>query len=178
MPIESDQTEEVPRLVVPAGQSSSKVLEFVSSCLVNESKAALRRLIASGAIKVNGSAVSTATTLRVGDVVSLPQGLNVSPPPAQSMAIEVLYEDDAHLCVNKPSGWPVLPTRAGGADGFYRSVIGLLNRDAPPGGPYRRPHFVHRLDRDTSGVLLVAKTVDAGRALSSFPAPSWTWTSL
>ncbi|MHC5035203.1 MAG: RluA family pseudouridine synthase [Planctomycetota bacterium] len=138
----------------------------MSSRLVNESKARLRRLIASGAIKVNGSAVSTARTLGVGDVVFLPPGLNVGPPPAQSMAIDVLYEDDVHLCVNKPSGWPVLPTRSGGGDGFYRSVIGLLNRDSPPGGPYQRPHFVHRLDRDTSGALLVAKTVDAGRALS------------
>lgn len=154
-------------LVVPPEQSGTELLEFLSLQLVNTSKTALRRLIASGRIRLNGLAVTGAGAVSAGDRISLPAELEVSPPPEQTLPIDVLYEDGEHLCINKPAGHPVLPGRKGEAAELYRSLIAVVNRDAPPGGPYRRPHLVHRLDRDTSGVLLVAKTVEAGRALST-----------
>jgi 23S rRNA pseudouridine1911/1915/1917 synthase len=154
------------KLVVPPDQPGRALLEFVSAYLINESKVSLRRLIASGRVRVNGAAAGTGRIVLSGDEVSLPPGLVLSAPPAQEMAVQVLYEDADHLCANKPAGVPVLPGRTGQGAGFYRSLVALLNRSAPPGGPFARPHVVHRLDRDTSGVLLVAKTLEAGRALS------------
>ncbi|MHC4479660.1 MAG: RluA family pseudouridine synthase [Planctomycetota bacterium] len=153
-------------LTVPADAAGESLLEFLSLRLLSESKTRLRRAIASGRIRLNGSAVSTGTALKPKDVIALPAGMGPSPPPQQVLPIEVLYEDEDHLCVNKPPGHPVLPTRAGGGHEFHDSLIAYVNRDAPPGGPYRRPHLVHRLDRETSGALLVAKNVEAGRALS------------
>ena len=153
------------RLGVDRALSGSSALEFVSAWLVNESKTSLRRLIAGGRIRVNGSAVSPGTPVWAGDAVSLPPGLLPAPVPAQEMPIEVLCEDEDHLCINKPAGYPVLPGRSGGDAELHRSLVAWLNRDAPAGGPYVRPHLVHRLDRETSGVLLVAKTARAGRAL-------------
>ncbi len=153
-------------LTVTAEGQGERLLEFLSSRLINESKTALRRLIGAGRILLNGHAAPTGEALRAGDLVSLPLGLAPGPPPAQSIPIEVLHEDADHLCIDKPAGWPVLPGRRGEKADFYRSLTALLNRDAPPGGPYERPHVVHRLDRETSGVLLVGRHVAAGRALS------------
>jgi len=157
-----------PGFVLTVGQQEGgeRLLEFLSSRLINESKTTLRRLVGAGRILLNGHAAPTGEALRAGDRVSLPPGLAPGPPPEQAIPIEVLYQDADHLCVDKPAGWPVLPGRRGQGAEFYRSLVALLNRDAPPGGPYVRPHVVHRLDRETSGVLLVACHVAAGRALS------------
>jgi 23S rRNA pseudouridine1911/1915/1917 synthase len=153
-------------LTVPESEQGARLLEFLSARFINESKTALRRLVGAGRILLNGRPAPTGEALRAGDVLSLPQGLLAGPPPQQTVPVEVLCEDADHLCVNKPSGWPVLPGRRGEGGEFYRSLVALLNRDAPAGGPYVRPHVVHRLDRETSGVLLVARHVAAGRALS------------
>jgi RluA family pseudouridine synthase len=161
-----DDYEPAVSLTVRPEESGRALLEFVGSHLINLSKIALRRLIASGRIRLNGSAAVPATIVWTGDAVSLPPGMVPSPPPAQTVAIPVIHEDADHLCINKPAGAPVLPGRMGEGGEFYRSLVALLNRDAPPGGPYRRPHVVHRLDRETSGVLLVAKSAEAGCALS------------
>jgi len=142
------------------------LLEFLSCQLIGESKTRLRRLIGSGAIRLNGTAATPRRTVHTADVVTLPPGLEHTTPPRQALAIRVIYEDDALLCIDKPAGHPVLPARGGRDAELFQSLLALLNRDAPPGGPYRRPHVVHRLDRETSGTLLVAKTVQAGRALS------------
>jgi 23S rRNA pseudouridine1911/1915/1917 synthase len=151
---------------VPAELSGAGLLEAVAAHLVNESKTRLRRLIGSGLIRLNGSAVTPRTAVRQGDVISLPAGLRAGALPTQVVPIDVLYEDDEMLCVSKPAGYPVLPGRTGEGAEFFRSLVALVNRASPPGGPYVRPHVVHRLDRETSGVLLVAKSVEAGRALS------------
>ncbi|KPK57851.1 MAG: hypothetical protein AMK73_09710, partial [Planctomycetes bacterium SM23_32] len=127
------------------------MLEFAASWLINESKGSLRRLISSGRIRVNGRDASGGRTLWTGDVVGLPAGLSVTPLPAPALDLDVLHEDAHHLCVNKPAGFPVLPDRSGGGGEFYRSLLAHVNRDLPADGPYRRPHLVHRLDRDTSG---------------------------
>jgi RluA family pseudouridine synthase len=166
MVIKPDEAEPSVNLIVRPDESGTGLLEFLSSYLINESKISLRRLVAWGRIKVSGSPGTTGRTVWSGDVVSLPPGLAPSPPPPQTMPISVLHEDADHLCLNKPPGVPVLPGRMGEGAEFYRSLVALLNRDAPAGGPYVRPHIVHRIDRETSGILLVAKTVKAGRALS------------
>ncbi len=153
------------RLTVPTDESGESLLEFVSARFIRESKTRLRRLIASGEFRVNGAASSPGSAVWTDDVIACPTGLNAGPPREASLPIEVLYEDADHLCVNKPAGRPVLPGRSGRGAEFHESLTAHLNADAPPGGPYRRPHPVHRLDAGTSGVLLVAKTVQAGRAL-------------
>jgi len=154
------------QLPVPAGQAGVRLLEFLSGRLINESKSTMRRLVGSGRILVNGRAAATGRTLRTGEVVTLPPGLAPGGPPDQVLPIEVLYEDQDHLCVNKQPGFPVLPGRRGEGAEFYHSLVALLNRGVAAGGPYVRPHLVHRLDRQTSGVLLVARHAEAARALS------------
>ena len=142
------------------------VLSLLSALLARESKTRLRRLIAGGLIRVNGKGVSTGTTVKEGDLICLPDDVDLGPPPEASLAIEILREDAAHLVACKPPGHSVLPARNGSDRQFYDSLFALLNRLAPQGGPYVRAHIVHRLDRETSGVLLVAKDEQASRKLS------------
>ncbi len=145
--------------------AGADVLGLLSALLINESKARLRRLVATGHIRVNGKAVVTTARLSAGDIVSLPPRLDTGPPRPASLRIELLHEDEDHVVVNKPAGHTVLPDRSGRRE-FYDALVAALNRETPPDGPYVRPHIVHRLDRETSGVLLVAKSEDAARALS------------
>jgi len=147
----------------------TELLDFLSRRLVKVSKKTLRHLIAQGEIRMNDRTVRPKYTLHSGDLITVPAHLDDSAPRAEEDApldIEVLHEDDQHIAVNKPPGYPVLPDRQGKQREFYISVMSLLNRNRPPEGPYIRPHILHRLDRETSGVLLVAKNRKASRALS------------
>ena len=155
-----------PTIHVPGQVAGRRLLEFLSERLINEPKSRLRRLVAEGYVRLNGNAAATVTILREGDAISLPPGLDLGPPAPSALTVEVLREDAEHLVINKPAGVVVLPARGGGEDSLYHALAALLNRDAPAQGPYVRPHVVHRLDRETSGVLLVAKGEAAARALS------------
>jgi 23S rRNA pseudouridine1911/1915/1917 synthase len=153
-------------LDIDAALEGESILEALSALIVNESKTRLRRLIAEGKVELNEHRVSPKTAVHEGDRVTLPGDLDLSQPPPQRMEFNVLQEDDAHVVIDKPPGVPVLPTRDGSDREFYDSLKAYVNRNSPPGGPYNRPHLVHRLDRETSGVLLVAKTTAASRQLS------------
>jgi 23S rRNA pseudouridine1911/1915/1917 synthase len=80
--------------------------------------------------------------------------------------VKVLHEDEDHIVIDKAPGHPVVARGRGGEPCLYDALLALLNEGVPDGGPYVRPHIVHRLDRETSGVLLVAKNERAGRELS------------
>jgi 23S rRNA pseudouridine1911/1915/1917 synthase len=151
---------------VPESAAGEPLLEFLSRRLINESKTRMRRLIGSGRILLNDSAGPTMRRVQAGDTITLPADLDTTGPPARQMPLDVIHCGPDHICIDKPPGVPVLPGRGGEGAEFYESVVAFMNRDAPEGGPYERPHPVHRLDKDTSGVLLVARNVEAGRKLS------------
>jgi 23S rRNA pseudouridine1911/1915/1917 synthase len=94
------------------------------------------------------------------------------PPPRktdlvpQDLPLDLLFEDEALLIVNKPSGLTVHPG-AGQRDGTLANALAFHMRNLPELGGSDRPGIVHRLDKDTSGVMVVAKTEAAMRALSA-----------
>lgn len=153
-------------MAVGPQDAGADLLSFLSARFIRESKTRLRRLVAAGGVSVNGQAARGTRTLASGDVVEVPEDVPAGPPPPASVEIEVLHEDARHLVVNKPAGLPVIPARGGAGREFYDSLAARLNAEAPEAGPYVRPHVVHRLDRETSGVLLVAKDQEAGRELA------------
>jgi len=128
-----------------------------------ESRAEAQRLIAAGRVLVDGAPVAKRAALRAGQVVEVRPA---APPPAtlapEDMDLTVPYEDDALLVVDKPAGLVVHPAR-GHATGTL--VHGLLGREVAGGDDPTRPGIVHRLDRDTSGLMVVAKTERAHRRL-------------
>jgi 23S rRNA pseudouridine1911/1915/1917 synthase len=127
------------------------------------SRSAAQRLIDAGLVRVDGEARAKRHRLRAGERVSVsPEA--VEPPPAASgedAPYGIAYEDDHLMVVDKPAGVVVHPS-AGHATGTLSQA--LAARGAAGGDPWR-PGIVHRLDRDTSGLLVVAKSDAVHRAL-------------
>ena len=137
---------------------------FLVRRLSDHSRAALGRLICSGAIRVNDLQVKAGYRLRAKDTITVVYPENeVTALLGQPIAFDILYEDDDLLVVNKPAGLVVHPG-AGNRQGTL--VNGLLYRyPSLPGNDPERPGIVHRLDKDTSGILLVAKSENGLRGL-------------
>jgi len=133
---------------------------------VDLSRARIQSLIKDGAITVNGSTKKPSYQLKPGDTIKIryvPRELILQ--PSEEVAFELVYEDDSVLVVNKPPGLVVHPS-AGHNTGTL--VHGLLHKCASLSslsGPIR-PGIVHRLDKDTSGLLVVAKGDRAHRILA------------
>lgn len=143
------------------------------------SRTRLQALIASGRVALRGPAQSAArgtitrvrpsTRVRAGDIVDVeipPRGAAVEVLHPEPIPLAVIYEDDDLLVVNKPPGMTVHPG-AGQSSGTLVHAVLARCPDLPPIGGADRPGIVHRLDKDTSGLLVVAKTEAAWRGLQA-----------
>ncbi len=136
---------------------------FLHQVLVQVSRSKLRAHIERGAVIVNGEVkTKSGTILKPGDVVISEPPEETAPQPLSPvpMELDVRYEDDSILVVNKPRGLPVHPANTlTGAT----LVHGLLARGTAlsEGSAEFRPGIVHRLDKETTGLLIVAKTDSA-----------------
>lgn len=156
--------------VVPAGQSPRRLDVFVTTQSARLSRAAAQRWIEGGLITVNDRRAKPAQRIRPGDVIACHvaerPALPVEPEP---IPIEVLHEDAAILVVNKPPGIVMHPAPGNWTGTLLNALVHHVRRGAPSGdgdGQRIRPGLVHRLDKGTSGVLVIAKTDAAHRHLS------------
>jgi 23S rRNA pseudouridine1911/1915/1917 synthase len=115
------------------------------------------RAIDNDALRVNGRAVKASYRVRAGDRVELELPLpELSEALPEDIAIDVVFEDESVLVVNKPAGLVVHPARGHASGTLVNAVLfhhAVEDDEAP-----ERPGIVHRLDRDTSGVMVIAKT--------------------
>jgi 23S rRNA pseudouridine1911/1915/1917 synthase len=148
------------RHVVPETAAGERLDRFVAALPGVGSRAASERLLAAGAVLVDGEARPKSHRLTGGEEIRVESGALQEPDPAPPPEIRVAYEDDHLLVVDKPAGVVVHPA-AGHTSGTL--VDGLVGRSA--GGDPARPGIVHRLDRDTSGLLVVARTEEAYEGL-------------
>jgi len=124
----------------------------------------IRRAIESGAITLNGRRAGPGDSVVPGDLVTLQgEGLPEITPVARTL--HVLYEDNSLIAVDKPAGVSVVPERGRRAWPFMGML--LYHAETCPLCGGARFRVVHRLDRDTTGAVVVAKTLEAGRALSA-----------
>lgn len=127
----------------------------------------VKQLIDRGLVLVGENQVKAGYRLRVGDEVSVvippPQDTDVKP---ENIPLEILYEDDQLAVINKPKGLVVHPA-AGNWDGTLVNALLFHLTDLSGIGGELRPGIVHRLDKDTSGLMIVAKTDKAHAYLSS-----------
>ncbi len=154
-------------LTVAPGESGWRLDLFLVHYLPDYSRMHLRRVITAGEVSVDGRGGKPSYRLKPGQRVSLvlPELPREAPKP-ENIPLDVLYEDDDLAVVNKPSGMVVHPARGHWA-GTLASALSyrFAGQLSSTGGP-TRPGIVHRLDRDTSGVILVAKNDQAHRRLA------------
>ncbi|SHH83076.1 RluA family pseudouridine synthase [Desulfofustis glycolicus] len=154
---------------VPDGYHGTRLDHFLVRMLPASSRARIIAAVKAGSIVLNGTAVKAGHRLKGGDVIAghlAAEAAETVAPRAQPVDFTVLHEDDALLVVAKPPGLVVHPG-SGNRDGTL--INGLLYRfRALAGvGDAARPGIVHRLDKDTSGVLVVARTAAVHRQLVS-----------
>ncbi|HEY7018607.1 MAG TPA: RluA family pseudouridine synthase [Gaiellaceae bacterium] len=145
--------------VVPETAAGERLDRFVAALPGVGSRAAAERLLAARAVLVDGVARAKSHRLEGGEEVLVEQAQE-APAPRPAPELRIVYEDEHLLVVDKPAGVVVHPA-AGHAAGTL--VQALAGRTA--GGDPERPGIVHRLDRDTSGLIVVARTEEAYEGL-------------
>jgi 23S rRNA pseudouridine1911/1915/1917 synthase len=149
------------RTSVPDNAAGLRLDRYLAGLPEVGSRSAAERLLAAGTVRVDGSPPAKSRRLVGGEQIELelPEAPRELEP--QDVGLRVAYEDEHLLVVDKPAGVVVHPS-AGHATGTL--VHGVLARGVA-GGDEERPGIVHRLDRDTSGLLVVARSEEAHRRL-------------
>jgi 23S rRNA pseudouridine1911/1915/1917 synthase len=169
--LEEDQEElfEHHKFLSDPGQEPLRIDVFLMDRVPNTSRNKIQNAAKNGHIKVNGKAVKSNYKIRPGDEVSI-----VMPYPvreieliAEDIPIEIIYEDDDVVVINKEAGIVVHP----GYGNYRGTLVNALmfhfgQLPSLLGAPERRPGLVHRLDKLTSGVMIIAKTEEALTHLS------------
>ena len=145
-------------LTVDESFDSERIDKFLSSNLDSLSRSAVQKLIDEGNIRVNFAVVSKNYKVKTGDTVAVvipePKTLEAKP---ENIPLDIRYEDSDLLVVNKPKGMVVHPA-AGNYDGTLVNALLYHCKGSLSGiGGVIRPGIVHRIDKDTSGLLIVAK---------------------
>jgi 23S rRNA pseudouridine1911/1915/1917 synthase len=148
------------RFRVSDDQAGRRLDSVLAEAAEIASRAAAERLVSRGAVRVDGVARPKSHRLSVGEHIEVELPARADPEP-EPMDLNVVWQDEHLVVVDKPAGVVVHPAR-GSTSGTL--VSGLLTLGAGGGEP-DRPGIVHRLDRDTSGLLLVARSQLAHTAL-------------
>jgi 23S rRNA pseudouridine1911/1915/1917 synthase len=155
------------RLTVPTTAAGARLDRWLADAVPTLSRARLRVLIDDGHVRVDGAVRKAAHRLHGGEAVTV----EIPPAPPQELAPEpirlvVVYEDDDVLVVDKPAGMVVHPGAGHATGTLAAAALAHAPGIGGVGGP-RRPGVVHRLDKDTSGLLVIAKTSRAYEALTA-----------
>ena len=153
--------------LVPDPSPRDRADKVLAQAFPEHSRAAWQRAFEAGLVRRNGLTITKSDDVRAGDRIdfSLPE-----PAPAElrpvAIPLDVLYEDEHLLAVNKAAGMVVHPGVGTGEDTLVHALLAHCAGGLSGVGGVERPGIVHRLDKETSGVLLVAKNDRAHRGLS------------
>jgi 23S rRNA pseudouridine1911/1915/1917 synthase len=142
---------------VPVERQGERIDQVLVSVLSDQSRASVQRLIREGHVLMQGEPVRAAYRVHGGEAIDL-----TLPPPrssgleAEPYPLDILFEDRDLVVVNKPAGISVHPGAGSRSGTLVNALLHHCNDLSGIGGE-ERPGIVHRLDRDTTGVLLVAK---------------------
>lgn len=140
---------------------------YLVSMFSDYSRSVVQRVIDAGGVSVNGKAAKASYRVRHGDVVRIEKPAPAHPEPiAENIALEILYEDEFLAAVNKPAAMVVHPAKGHWSGTLVNALRFHFDQLSGVNGDYRAG-IVHRLDRDTSGVILIAKEEQTHRDLSA-----------
>ncbi|MDR1789921.1 MAG: RluA family pseudouridine synthase [Opitutaceae bacterium] len=151
----------------PTDARRARADKLLAAAFPEHSRAAIQRAFAAGLVTLNNRPAAQNDTVRPGDTLALalpetrPAAIVPNPIP-----LEILFEDDALVAVNKPPGMTVHPGANTGGDTLVHALLAHCRGSLSGIGGVERPGIVHRLDRDTTGVIVAAKNDAAHIALS------------
>jgi 23S rRNA pseudouridine1911/1915/1917 synthase len=150
-------------LVAEAGAATERLDVFLAARL-GTSRSAAAKLLAAGAVSVNGAAERPSYLVAAGDRVVVEGGRTSGdgPPAAEPPQLPVVYEDPDIIVIDKPAG---LAAHPGAGHPAGRPTVADFARPRTTDPDPARPGIVHRLDRDTSGLMIIAKTLAAQAAM-------------
>jgi 23S rRNA pseudouridine1911/1915/1917 synthase len=144
-------------IIVPDGTSGTRLDAFLASVVPELTRAAVQRLIEDGDVLLNGIVQKSSYKVSEGEEISV-----TIPPPepstaiAEEMQLDILYEDKDLIVINKPAGMTVHPGAGVNSGTLVNGLLGHCSDLSGIGGEIR-PGIVHRIDKDTTGILVVAK---------------------
>ncbi len=144
-----------------------RIDKYLAACLPDMTRSHIQKLIKEENVHVNGSPVKPNYKLSDGDAVSLfvpePEGLDIS---AEDIPLDILYEDEDILVVNKPKGMVVHPAPGHYTGTLVNAVLFHCRENLSGINGVLRPGIVHRIDKDTTGSLLVCKNDRAHQVMA------------
>jgi 23S rRNA pseudouridine1911/1915/1917 synthase len=154
--------------IVPPDARPARADKALAQAFPEHSRMALQRAFEAALVRRNGSVIAQKDTIRPGDtlVFTLPE-IRRSALRAAAIPLEILFEDRHLLALNKPAGMVVHPGAGTAEDTLVHALLAHCAGELSGIGGVERPGIVHRLDRGTSGVMLVAKTDPAHRGLAA-----------
>jgi 23S rRNA pseudouridine1911/1915/1917 synthase len=153
-------------IVVPAGKKKERLDVFLTNHVENATRNKVQRAIQGGAVLVNGETVKSSHQVAPGEIIHIT--LPKSPPQKalpENIPLDVVYEDDDLLVVNKPAGMVTHPAYSNYTGTLVNALLYHCNNLSAVNDP-TRPGIVHRLDKETSGLMVIAKTDNAHAKLA------------
>lgn len=154
------------KIVIDELNAGIRIDKALANILADKSRAYISKCVSENKILLNGESFKQSTKTKIGDVITIldiePKELNIE---AENLNLDIIYEDDDVAIVNKPKGMVVHP-----ACGNYENTLvnGLLYEleDLSEINGVVRPGIVHRIDKDTTGLLMIAKNDNASKSLT------------
>jgi 23S rRNA pseudouridine1911/1915/1917 synthase len=147
--------------------SDSKRLDSYLSSILNYSRTKIQGLISTGFILINGISTRSQYRLKQGDQISV-----TIPPPkpldikGEDIPLDIIYEDDDFAVINKSRGMVVHPATSHENGTLVNAILYHFNGNVSPGTHAHRPGIIHRLDKGTSGAIIITKTEKMQNAMS------------
>ena len=155
-------------MILYADTPGERLDAFLARCGENLTRSAAQRLIEEGHVTLNGKPARKNDKLKPGDAVSVtvpePKAVDIAPT---EMKLDIAYEDEDVIVINKPKGLVVHPAVGHQDDTLVNGLLYALGDDLSGINGELRPGIVHRIDKDTSGLLAVAKNDYAHTVLAS-----------
>lgn len=159
---------QVEKLIVVEGEQGIRLDKFIADSPLALSRTRVQQLIETGMIYLMPErTISAAVKVKLDDVIviTIPPAVVADPIP-QAMPLDIVYEDECLLVLNKPVGLVVHPAPGHSDSTLVNALLAHCGESLSGIGGVKRPGIVHRLDKDTSGLMVVAKTDQAHHALT------------
>lgn len=148
------------RIEVDKGQSAIRLDKFLNTHVANASRSKIQNGILAESVQVNGAPTKASYKVKPFDIItlSLPQPPRNTEVIPENIPLDIVYEDDDILLVNKPAGMVVHPAHGNWTGTLVNALVYHLQNLPTGRNGEIRPGLVHRIDKDTSGLLVIAKT--------------------